>query len=104
MITTLGIIRISPCSPRVTITVAWGCDVPLGSIGLYMKRAGSPTEFAIYPPLSIDGSKLLFEFDELLWVQPQGRFIGRLVVGDREFSKIQFEYRDEPKVIAVEKS
>ena len=104
MLTNLSIIPISPCAPRVAVTVAWECNEPLGSIALYMKRAGSPTEFAIYPPLSIEGGKLLFEFDDLLWVQPQGRFIGRLLVGDRYLSTLEFEYRDVSKVLYAEKA
>lgn len=98
----IGYVRISPCQPRVTVTMGWGCDAPEGEIALYMKRVGDPTEFASYPPISVEGSKLLFQFDDLLFTREQGRYEGRLVVGAREYARLQFEYRDTVSVIAVE--
>lgn len=98
----MGYVRVSPCSPRITITMGWGCDVPAGQIGLYMKRMGSPAEFAVYPPTDISGSVLTFQFDDLLFTQEQGRYEGRLVVGDRTIRSLQFEYYDPDTVLSVE--
>lgn len=98
----LGIVRVAPCAPRITITLSWGCDAPDGQILLYMKRAGDATEFASYAPLSIEGSVLTFEFDDLLWVQPYGRFIGRLVIGAQEIQCLSFEYVGDITVAGVQ--
>lgn len=97
----LGVVRVSPCSPRITIMLSWGCDTPDGQILLYMKRAGDASEFAAYPPVAIDGSLLTFEFDELMWVQPYGRFVGRLVVGTQEIQCLNFEYSGDVTLVGV---
>lgn len=96
------IVRISPCSPRVAITMGWGCDVPQGEIALYMKRVGDLAEFAMYPPIEVAGNVLTFEFDDLLFTKLQGRYAGRLVVGAQEYANLHFEYRDTATVIGVE--
>lgn len=98
----LGYVRISRCEPRITITMSWGCDAPPGEINLYMKRVGEPQEFAVYPPIDMQGGILTFQFDELLFQKLQGRYEGRLVVGARTYSTLHFEYRDVVKVLDVE--
>ena len=95
------IVRISRCEPRITVTMGWGCDPPMGQMALYMSRVGDPVEFAMYPPIDVQGSILTFEFDELLFMRPQGRYAGRLVVGAQEYANLHFEYRDVTKVLAV---
>lgn len=102
MIPRIGYIRISSCAPRVQVTMGWGCDAPQGSINLYMKRVGEPAEFAAYPPISVEGSVLLFQFDDLLFTQAAGRYEGRLVVGAREYRKLHFELVKEDSVLSVE--
>jgi hypothetical protein len=67
-----------------------------------MKRAGDATEFASYAPLDIQGSILTFEFDDLLWAQPYGRFVGRLVVGTQEIQCLSFEYSGDIIVTGVQ--
>lgn len=89
-------------SPRVRLTMEWGSSRPLGLIGLYMRRVGDPEEFAVYTPIQEDGAELLFQFDELLFVRPQGRYVGRLLVGATYYASIQIEYRDAVHVLAVE--
>jgi hypothetical protein len=98
----MGYVRISRCEPRITITMSWGCDAPLGAINLYMKRVGEPQDFAVYPPIDIRGSVLTFQFDELLFQKLQGRYEGRLVVGTQEYKRLHFEYRDNVEVLNVE--
>lgn len=100
----MGYVRVTPCEPRIVITLGWGCDAPMGQIALYMKRLGEPAEFVAYPPIEILGGKLTFQFDDLLWTHGQGRYEGRLMVGDREIKKLQFEYYDPSNVLAVEKA
>ena len=98
----MGVVRVSPSKPRIKITLSWGCDASDGQILLYMKRTGDATEFAAYAPLDIQGSILTFEFDELLWVQPYGRFTGRLVVGTQEIQCLSFEYSGDITVMGVQ--
>ena len=98
----LGVVRVDPCNPRIKITLGWGCNTDAGLINLYMRRAGSPADFAVYPPLSVNGGELVFQFDDLLWVQAQGRFEGKLIIGAREIRRLQFEYRTVTDVISME--
>lgn len=101
MIPQIGYIQISRCAPRVKVTMGWGCDEPLGSITMYMKRVGEPAEFAAYPPISVEGSELLFQFDELLFSRLPGRYEGRLTVGAREYKRLHFEMVHDDKILSV---
>lgn len=94
-------VRISPCSPRITVTMNWGCDAPEGEIGLYMKRAGEPVEFAVYAPIEIQGSQLTFQFDDLLFSKKQGIYQGRLMVGVDLYGTLHFNYRNDSTVVEV---
>lgn len=97
------IIKVSRDSPRLTITMRWADNPPQGQILLYMKRIGEPAEFAAYPPLAVNGSELLFQFDDLLFVKLQGRYEGRLVIGAAEYGRVQVEYTDTTQILTVEK-
>lgn len=92
---------ISPCSPRVVVTMDWGCDAPMGEIGLYMQRVGEPVAFAVYAPIDIMGSQLTFQFDDLLFSKKQGRYEGKLMVGTEIKATLKFEYRDVSSAISV---
>ena len=45
---------VTKCSPRLKVTMDWGCDVPTGTTELYVKRAGTNLEFAAYPALEVN--------------------------------------------------
>lgn len=93
---------ISRCAPRIMVTMGWGCDVPQGEIGLYMKRTGEPVEFAVYSPIEIEGSQLTFQFDDLLFSKKKGVYEGRLMVGATQRGKLHFMYTDDTQVLGVE--
>lgn len=94
--------KINRESPRVQVTMDWGSGRPDGLITLFVRRVGDPQDFAAYPPIEENGGNLLFQFDELLFVRPQGRYAGRLVVGATEYAEVELEYRDTVRVLAVE--
>lgn len=98
----LGVIRISKCAPRVTITMQWNCEEPVGDIALYMRRVGEPMEFAAYPPIQVNGGQMLFQFDDLLFSKEPGRYEGRLKVAGQEYTSIQFEYYNSYKLVSAE--
>lgn len=93
---------ISPCNPRVQVTMTWGCSAPLGQIAMYMRRVGEPGEFAAYPPIDIQGDVLTFQFDDLLFNKEQGRYRGRIVVGAKDFGVVDFDYLNQSAIVAVE--
>ncbi len=82
--------EVSRCDPRLTVSVT-GCDAPSGQALIYLKRAGSMAEFAVYEPIETVEGSYTFDFDELLFMQPPGRFEGRLVIGAYE-TKVRFDY------------
>lgn len=90
-------------SPRVTIVMQWGNVAPQGEILLYVRRVGDPAEFAVYPPIAVSGSELLFQFDDLLFIRKQGRYEGRLVIGASNYGSVQLEYSDPTRILSVEK-
>lgn len=99
----LGVIRISKCAPRVTVTMQWDCEgQPLGAIALYMRRVGEPMEFAAYPPIQVTGGQMLFQFDDLLFSKEPGRYEGRLKVAGQEYATIHFEYYNSYKLVSAE--
>lgn len=89
-------------NPRLRVVMDWGSSRPLGMIALFVRRVGDVADFAAYPPIEENGSELLFQFDELLFVRRQGRYVGRLLVGATHFVDIELEYRDRVQVLAVE--
>lgn len=97
------IVHVSRDSPRITVTMKWSDIQPQGQILLYMKRVGERAEFAAYPPLGVNGSELLFEFDDLLFVKKQGRYEGRLMIGPTDYGRVQVQYEDNTRILAVEK-
>lgn len=89
-------------APRVQVSVDWGTGRPAGDIVLLMRRVGDPENFAAYAPIEEYGGNITFQFDELLFVRPQGRYRGTLVVGALEYTQIDVEYSDKIKVVSVE--
>lgn len=90
----LGTVRIGRCSPRVSINMAHGCDGVIGEVALFMKRVGEPDEFAVYAPLELTGTLMLFQFDDLLFDRAEGRYEGRLSIAGIDRGVFQFEYRE----------
>lgn len=97
------IVSITRDSPQLQTVMQWGSQKPPGEILLRVRRVGDRADFAMYPPLQEKGSVLLFQFDELLFQQKQGRFQGRLFIGPEYFGEIQFEYSDTASLVTVEK-
>lgn len=90
-------------SPRIKIVVRWDSDEPQGQIVLLMKRVGSPSYFAEYTPLSVQGGEILFEFDELLFTQTPGRFAGLLKEGENVVGIVQIQYKNQTEIVGVTK-
>ena len=84
---------ISRCSPRVKVVKQWECVTPdIQPINLYLQRVGEPQEFAVYSPIDVQGGVMLFQFDELLFSKPEGRYKARLVIGSKEVDTLYFTY------------
>ena len=99
---TLPCAKISRCAPRAVVNVNWGCEGPDGEIVMYVKRVGEPDEFAYYPALEVAGGKVVFQFDELLFSKPVGRFQGRILVAGALMGTVQLEYVSDKAIIDAE--
>lgn len=92
---------IKKCAPQLKITVFWDCGKPSGTTELYVRRVGENMEFAAYPALEVNGGEILFQFDDLLFIQPVGVFEGRLLVGGIEQAKVRFWYTNATRVLST---
>lgn len=88
-------------APRIYVNMEWE-ETPEGEISLWMKRAGDPTEFAYYPALEVWGNRLTFQFDDILFSKPPGRYVCRLLVAGVHKANVEIEYRSTTKVVSVE--
>lgn len=92
---------VNRANPRLMLHIDWGSDRPMGLMGLYVRRIGEPTDFAVYAPVDERGGEILFQFDELLFVRAQGVYEGRLMVGANQYAVVRFAYRDDVRVVYV---
>ncbi len=92
-------IPVNRASPRIEIVIAWGANQPPGQMLLYIRRAGLAAEFAVYSPLEIQGGRAIFQFDDLLFSHPYGRYEGRLVVGVTDVALLDIDYRDTAQIL-----
>lgn len=96
------ILHVDQLHPRIVVTMKWGAGQPAGEILLYMKRAGDAAEFAVFTPIQVAGWNVTFQFDDILWVQPQGRYVGRLTVGDLTMAVLDIEWTDKTVMLNAE--
>lgn len=95
------IIKVSKENPRIRVNMSFASE-PEGGISLYMKRAGEAAEFAVYFPLEVKGGEVTFQLDDLVWVRTQGRYVGRLTVGEITYGTLDIEWKDQTVMLSAE--
>lgn len=95
------LLKIARNNARIKLYMSWSDPKPQGEIRLYIRRFGDASDFAYYIPLSEKGGELSFEFDELLFSRPEGRYRGMLKVGNSEYAYIQLQYVNGTKLVGA---
>lgn len=98
------ILHVDQNSPRIKVVMKWGAGEPAGEILLYLKRAGDAAEFAVYTPIEVLGSSVTFQFDDILWVQKQGRYVGRLNIAGLDYGLLDIEWTNTTEILLTEKA
>ncbi len=90
---TLGGIKVSRSSPKISVRIVNNLDV-LTTAVLKVGRVGEKFEFAEYPPTKFGVDFLEFTFDDLLFLNKEGRYLARLMILGEERTAFYLQYTD----------
>lgn len=98
-INSLGSIRLSECSPRMSVTICGGCNSE-GETAMYIRKAGDTQaqEFAKYPSVDTKGSSIIWQFDSLLFDKPSGFYTGRVIINGQSYGECKLQIVSSRKI------
>lgn len=97
-IVTLGGIKVSRQKPKISVRIVNNID-SLVNVDLLLMRVGETIESLAYTPSKVASDYVEFTFDELLFVEADGRYRARLMIDDKQRTVFYLQLESQIEVI-----